>query len=98
VNSYENVILENQKIFEGEEGEKVGCCHDSVNEIAQIFFSKKSFVSLCEGKFKDEKQLNQWKKELTQKVSLECMEEVMEETLIRQRIFNLITSKLFRYY
>jgi len=102
IDSQINKIIEPQQNKEIEievEGEEmVGCCHDSVNQISQSLFSKKSFVSLCEGIFLDEKQLNQWKKSLTQKVSLECMENEMEENQIKERISNLIESKLFTFY
>ena len=72
----------------------VGCCHDSVNRNADRLFSSERFSSLCELKM-HQKESQIWKKKLTQQVSLECMENALEEREIRMRISRLIQNKFF---
>ena len=74
--------------------DQVGCCHDSVSEIAKRLFDSPRFSSLCLLKMSEyENQI--WKKDLTHKVSLECMENAMEEREIRLRLTQLAQKKLF---
>ena len=72
----------------------VGCCHDSVALIAKRLFDSPRFTSLCDLKM-EEKESQLWKKKITQQVSLECMENSMEEREIRMRLSQLIHNKFF---
>eukprot|EP01091_Cochliopodium_minus_P010788 TRINITY_DN2941_c0_g1_i2.p1 TRINITY_DN2941_c0_g1~~TRINITY_DN2941_c0_g1_i2.p1 ORF type:complete len:420 (+),score=117.12 TRINITY_DN2941_c0_g1_i2:117-1376(+) len=82
------------RITTNEEGEEVGCCHDSVKEIAQPLFSKDSFNFLSKLKMGSD-EIEVWKKSICKKVSLECMEVAMTHQEIRNRLFDLISFKFF---
>jgi hypothetical protein len=85
----------NQFMIPPEEiSQDVGCCHDSVSIIANKCFEAPTFGSLCSLKM-NQKESQEWKRKITQQVSLECMKDAMEEREIRTRILILIQNKFF---
>ena len=74
----------------------LGCCHQSVEEIALRLFSRESFKHLISQRIQKEK-IQKWKKNLTSFVSLECVKEKMEEKKIQSFLFGLITREFFDY-
>eukprot|EP01091_Cochliopodium_minus_P004202 TRINITY_DN1409_c0_g1_i8.p1 TRINITY_DN1409_c0_g1~~TRINITY_DN1409_c0_g1_i8.p1 ORF type:complete len:443 (-),score=128.92 TRINITY_DN1409_c0_g1_i8:77-1405(-) len=92
-----NIPNNRRVVTMNEEGEEVGCCHDSVKEIAQSsFFSRNSFSFLSTLKMEGNlEEIEVWKKSICRKVSLECMENEMSHQQIRERLFDLISQKFF---
>ena len=73
----------------------MGCCHDSVKEIANNIFSKDTFLSLIPHKLKKE-DIPDWTNSLSQLVSLECMKEEMDNFQIRSRILELVSLRFLK--
>eukprot|EP01091_Cochliopodium_minus_P001386 TRINITY_DN1124_c0_g1_i6.p1 TRINITY_DN1124_c0_g1~~TRINITY_DN1124_c0_g1_i6.p1 ORF type:complete len:381 (-),score=100.27 TRINITY_DN1124_c0_g1_i6:4-1146(-) len=76
--------------------EMKGCCHDSISLISKEIFSNEKFVSLASFSM-EEKEIELWKSTLTNKISLDCMENEMDENEIKTLFYQHIVFKFFKF-
>jgi hypothetical protein len=74
--------------------EENGCCHRSVEQQFQKLLEGSILDHfLCE--MKDQQKVSQWKKEICNKVSIECMKNSKNEFEIKEQLKKEIENKIF---